>query len=233
MRLVPRTIQSTQVTPDAFDSMVSSASSFDMDSPVEAQAEFDPPVAMVGGRVIFRIVVSALDESLSVPKELPVPGGLVLHAGGRGQTYQSSGGMKLRPETTVIYRGTVTNAGTFTIPEFEVTAYGKPVKVPAATLTVAAVGSVGESEPPRLLLELPEGACYVGELLRVAVLLPTQPDGSVLGFAQPHITGDFIFSEQFSSGMRQETRQRGGQMFQAFAQEVLVTPLRARWAKRS
>ncbi len=222
-----RTISSAPITPDAFDSMVMSAASFDMDSPVVALGEFDPPVVAVGGRVVYRIVASALDESLSVPDTLPTPRGLELRAGGRGQTYMSSGGMKLRPQTTVIYRGTVTNTGTFTMPAFDVMAYGKPVKVPAASLTVVAAGAVSEGEPPRLLLELPEGDCYVGQLLKVGVLLPIQPNGAVQGLAQPHITGDFIFSEQYSSGLRQEMRQRDGKMFSTFLQEVLITPLRA------
>jgi len=53
---------------ELFNNLVSSAASFDMDSPVEAQAEFDPPVAQSGGRVVYRIVVTALDESLKVPR---------------------------------------------------------------------------------------------------------------------------------------------------------------------
>ena len=225
-RIKPATGQLIQSAPDPFDSLVSSAASFDMDSPVEARAEFDPPVATVGGRVIYRIEVSALDESLTVPNPLPTPGGLVLHAGGRGQTYQPVGGMKLRPQTTVIYRTTVTNTGTFIIPAFELMAYGKPVKVPAATLSVVPVSETNEHEPPRLLLELPEGDCYVGQMLRLPLILPVPPNGRVLGLNQPHIKGEFIFSEQFPMGMRQETMQRNGKSFSAFVQEVMITPLR-------
>ncbi|HEX3797625.1 MAG TPA: hypothetical protein VH413_02895 [Verrucomicrobiae bacterium] len=224
---VSHTIPPSSISPDAFDNMVASAASFDMDSPVEAQAEFDPPVAVAGGHVVYRLTVSALDESLTVPDDLPAPAGIALHAGGRGQIYQPTGGMKLRPETTVIYRGIVTNTGTFTVPEFEVTAYGKPVKVPATTLTVTAVGNLGDAEPPHLLLDLPADDCYVGQLLRVGVMLPLQANGGALGFSQPHVTGDFIFSEQFSTGMRQETRQRDGKIFQAYVEDVLITPLRA------
>src|SRR5580700_11224270 len=58
---------------ELFNSLVSSAASFDMDSPVEAQAEFEPPVAPLGAPVLYRIVVSALDESLKIPDPLPAP----------------------------------------------------------------------------------------------------------------------------------------------------------------
>ena len=49
----------------------------------------------------------------------------------------------------------VAGAGEFTIPEFEVQVYGKPVKVPAARLEVNT--SPPPSVPPttRLILELP------------------------------------------------------------------------------
>jgi hypothetical protein len=227
VQLNSRTMPSGQTTPNEFDQMVASAASFDMDSPVEAHAEFDPPEAPVGGRVVYRIEVSALDESLSVPDTLPAPKGLDLHVGGRGQTYERSGAMKLRPITTVIYRATVTNIGTFTIPSFNLTAYGKPVKVPEATLTVVPKGAAAAWEAPRLLMLLPPGDIYVGQLLRVKLALPTQENGGIMGLSQPHISGDFIFSEQFSMGMRQEPVDFDGKVVPAFAQEVMVTPLRA------
>jgi hypothetical protein len=227
VRLAPRTMPAGQTTPDAFDSMVASAASFDMDSPVEAHAEFDPPEAAVGGRVIYRIEVSALDESLHVPEELPAPAGLTLHAGGRGQTYQPTGAMKLRPMTTVIFHATVANTGTFTMPSFDLMAYGKPVKVPEASLTVVAAGTIKESEPPQLILEPPEGDCFAGQLLRIRLIMPVRENGGVMGMSQPHISGDFIFSEEVALGMRQETVERDGKTFPAWVQEVLITPLRA------
>jgi hypothetical protein len=62
--------------PDVFDMMIASGASFDMDSPVEARAEFDPPVAAAGGRIIYRITASVLDESLEIPATFPAPDGL-------------------------------------------------------------------------------------------------------------------------------------------------------------
>jgi hypothetical protein len=73
---------------------------------------------------------------------------------------------------------------------------------------------------------LPEGDCYVGQLLRVPLILPL-PSGVMGRISQPHITGDFIFAEQFSMGMRQESLERDGRVFQALVEEVVITPLRA------
>ena len=122
---------------DPFDSLIMSAASFDFDSPVTARAEFDPPVAVAGQRIVYRVEVSALDESLKMPDQLPSPAGLEFHAGGHAQTYQHTAAMKLQPRTTYLYHLTAGAAGTFTMPPFNVLAYGKAVKVPPVTLTVA------------------------------------------------------------------------------------------------
>ncbi len=219
--------QPVQRTPDPFDSMVASAASFDMDSPVEARAEFDPPVAVVGGHVIYRIVVTALDESLEVPEELPTPKGLELHPGGRGQTYQPTGGARLRPQTTVLFRATVTNTGAFIMPGFDLTAYGKTVRVPEAGLKVVPAGMIAPREPPRLLMEPPEGDVYVGQALRISIALPDSGEAVLHGLSQPRITGEFIFSEPFPVGMRQANLRGSGKMSTALVQELMVTPLRA------
>jgi hypothetical protein len=210
---------------ELFNNLVSSAASFDMDSPVEAQAEFDPPVAQLGGHVVYRIVVTALDESLKVPDPMPAPEGLELRLGGRGQTYESMGGMKLRPQTTIIFHVTAASNGVFKIPAFEATAYGKPVNVPEAALSVVPAGTVAAREPPRLLLDLPEGNIYVGQSLRIPVLLPLPADGSVQTIYQARITGEFLFSEP-APGIRQERIRRNDQSVPAFVQEVTLTPLR-------
>jgi hypothetical protein len=214
-------------TPDEFDMMVASAASFDMDAPVEVQAEFDPPVAVVGGRVVYRITVSALDESLHVPDKLTLPQGLELRAGGRNQTYQASGNQKLRPMTTVIYHGTATNAGTFKLLAFDITAYGKPVKVAGATLTVAPPGAAKPDEPPRLFMQLPPGDCYVGQLLKISLILPMTADGRVPNSTQPRINGEFLFSEQQSLGMRVGPIEFDGKIITACVQDVVITPERS------
>ena len=210
---------------ELFNSLVSSAASFDMDSPVEAQAGFEPPVAPLGAPVLYRVVVTALDESLKIPDPLPAPEVLGLRLGGRGQSYESTGGMKLRPQTTIIFHVTTSSNGVFKIPAFEATAYGKPVKVPEAILNVVPAGTVAAREPPRLLLDLPEGDIYVGQSLRIPVVLPLPADGSVQTIYQARITGEFVFSEP-APGIRQERIRRNDRSVVALVQEVTLTPLR-------
>ncbi|HZQ46693.1 MAG TPA: BatD family protein, partial [Verrucomicrobiae bacterium] len=224
IRVIPRTVRPGW---DPFDSLISSAASFDMDSPVEAHAEFNPPVAAVGERVVYRVVVTALDESLKLPEVLPAPNGLEVHAGGRGQIYQPTGNNKLRPQTTVIFHVMATTNGTFTMPSFEVMAYGKPVKVPETSLGVVPAGdTTAGHEPLRLLVRLPEGDTYVGQTIKIPLILPDPGDGTVHGMSQPGITGEFIFSEPFLTGLRSEMIQHGDKTIPAFVQELTITPMR-------
>lgn len=212
---------------DPFDSMISSAASFDMDSPVEAHVELDPPVASVGERVVYRVVVTALDESLELPDPLPGPNGLELHAGGRAQIYEISAGRKLRPQTTVLFHVVPAAKGTFEMPAFDVMAYGKPVKVPATNLVVLPAGAPGAGpEAPRLTVELPQGEIFVGQTVRVPLVLPDAGDGTVHGMSQAGISGDFIFSEPFPIATRQEAFRSGDKTIAAFVQEVTITPMR-------
>ena len=222
-QLAPRV---APATPDAFSALIGSAASIDMDGPVTARAEFDPPTVPLGGKSIYRIVLTALDESVKLPDQLPAPDGLHLQTGGRGQAYQPVGGQKLQPQTTIIFHATATSTGVFTMPSFAVAVYSKTVTVPEARLTVSASGTPGLREAPHLLIELPEGDVYAGQTLKVRVILLDPGDGTLLGLSQPHITGESIFSEPISFG-RRETIRRNGQAYPAFINEVVITPMRA------
>ena len=103
---------------DLFNSLIGSAASIDMDTPVSARVEFDPPAVPLGSKALYRIVLNALDESIKLPDQLPAPNGLQLVAGGRGQAYQPVGGLKLQPQTTIIFHATATSTGVFTMPAF-------------------------------------------------------------------------------------------------------------------
>src|SRR5579863_4439059 len=99
---------------DQFSQMIRSAASFDVDSPVEARAEFDPPEGVVGGHVIYRVSVTALEESFEAPDHPPAPPSLDLVLGGHGQNYEPTGGNKVRPRTIFIYHAVLATNGTFT-----------------------------------------------------------------------------------------------------------------------
>ena len=111
----------------------------------------------VGGKAIYRNIVNAFDESVKVPDSLPGTEGLEVRKGGRGQTYQNVGGLKLRPQTTILFHVTATNAGTVVIPAFELMAYGKQVKVPEARLNVLANKTGVMREPFAPAGESPNG----------------------------------------------------------------------------
>ncbi len=211
--------------PDLFDMMVASGASFDMDSPVEAHVEFDPPVAIPGGQVTYRISASALDESLEIPAKFPTPDGLELRPGGRGQTYVPTNERKVRPETVILFHATAPTNGSFTIPAFQAMAYGKPIQIPAATLTVAPDGSPAP-QAPVLLVNPPDNDVYVGETFSLPLAIVHAHDNSVLGMSEPRLKGDFIFAEELPSLVRQDNVQMEGRTLLAFVADVTITPLR-------
>lgn len=212
---------------DEFNNMIRSAGSFDMDSPVETRAEFDPPESVVGGEVVYRVSATVLDESFEVPEHLVTPDGLVLERGGRWQIYEPTGGNKIRPRLTIVYHAKLTTNGTFAIPAFQAMAYGKPVEVPSATLTVAPAGSTPPPRPPLLLATPPAGDIYVGEALTIHLVMTLEPPHQVPILQEPRVTADFIFSEQYVSPPRQETVVRDGETVPAIGEDVTITPLRS------
>jgi hypothetical protein len=227
IKITPANQQSPETNDDFFNSMISSAASVDMDSPVTARAEFDPPVVPAGGRATYRIVINALDESLKAPDTLPAPAGLTVTAGGRAQTYQMVGGGRLQPQTTLNFRAVAASNGVYSMPSFTLLAYGKAVPVPEAQLVVVPAGTPGVREAPHLVLKLPPGNIYVGQTLTFPVMLTDPGDGSAQGFSQVRINGDGFFSERMPAGVRRESIQGDdGRTYAVFAEDVTITPMR-------
>ena len=215
-----------QAQPDPFNSLISSAASIDMDAAAVATAEFDPPVAATGGRVTYRITVTAPDESLEVPDSFPTPPGLLLHRGGSGMAYESTGAGKMRPLTTFLFHAMASSNGTYTIPAFDALAYGKPLHVPEATLRVADPSEATDPGPPRLLVSAPDGDVYVGQTVNFPLVLPIDPVTQALSMSMPRVTGKFIFAEPALAPPILAEVQRDGQTVKAFVGGVMVTPLR-------
>jgi len=222
----PVTVPPAAANQDLFNALIGSAASIDMDAAVTARAEFDPPTVPLGGRAIYRIVLTALDESVKLPDPLPAPAGLQLVAGGRGQAYQPLGGQRLQPQTTIIFHATASSTGILTMPAFAASVYSKSVTIPEASLTVLAPGTPAVREPPRLIVELPPGDVYAGQTFKVRVSLLDPGDGTVQGISQPHITGESIFTEPISFG-RRDTIRYNGQAYPAFVNDVVITAMRA------
>ena len=72
-------------------SLMLSQPKIDVESPVVASAVFDPPAARPGTPVIYRLIFSALEESIDLPAELPLPPKLRVRAGGHGQMLAMTG----------------------------------------------------------------------------------------------------------------------------------------------
>ena len=85
----------------------------------------------------YRVVFNALEESVEWPGKITGPPQLEMRPGAHGEILQMTG-TNLEPRTSFNYRVRATSLGTFTLPEFVVTVYGKSVTVPAAQLEVVA-----------------------------------------------------------------------------------------------
>jgi hypothetical protein len=190
----------------------------------KATAAFDPPVVRPGEQSIFRVVFNALEESIEWPGKITAPPQLEIHPGARGEILQMTGA-SLEPRTSFNHRVRAASEGVFTVPEFVVNVYGKPVTVPAAQLEVAAAPTATASPAPRLMLELPVTNLFVGQAVSVRMMLPGSPGGMVQGLAQPQFSGQGILVDLGAARQRIETITAAGARVPAFLYETTLTPV--------
>ena len=193
----------------------------DVESQVPPTAVFDPPLVRPGETSIYRVTFNALEQSIEWPDKLAVPPQLVVRPGAHGQML-APGGAKIEPHTSFNYHVRANGLGKFVIPEFTVMVYGKAVTVPAAQLEV--VASPPESVPPaqRLIFDMPVTNLFVGQSVKVRVLLPGSPTGIVPGLSPAQITGDNLFVDQTAFHMLPPFASSNGVMS---CYETSVTPL--------
>lgn len=232
--LPPRVVQpatgvpaSRSATVDPLLQLMTSQPPIDTESPVTAQAEFDPPVVALGGPLIYRLTLNAMNEAIKLPDKLPAPAGLELSPGARSQTYLY-GGPKIVPRTTINFHVRPTSLGSFVMPSFVVTAYNKAVTVPAAGVRVVPPGTPDAREAQRLVVELPPGDIYVGQALNVRVLAldPGQPGAQLQGLSQVQVNGDAFLADTTVYRIRREAVVRGGRAYPALIYEMTLTPIR-------
>jgi hypothetical protein len=211
---------------DPLMNLMLSAPTIDVDSPVEATASFDPPVIRPGDSATYRLTFNALEVSIEMPAKLPVPSALDLRPGAHGQMLHMAG-YRLQPHTAFNYHVRPANPGQFTIPEFTVTVYGKPVKVPAAELEVAT--SAPAPLPPRLILDVSERSPYVSQSVPVKVLFPGSRRGVVQGLGQTELSGEGFLVDQGAVRQRIEAvgRPDAGGPVTTFVYETFITPIAA------
>lgn len=223
----PGVVRPPSSSQEQFDLLMASSAQLDIDSPVTVRTEFDPPTASLGSRVVFRLSINALDESVKVPDQLPAPAGLTLTPGGRAQSMQIVQTGRQQAFTTINFRATPAGVGTYVVPSFKMTAYGKEVVVPETRLTVVSANESALREAPRVILQVPPGEYYVGQTLKCALVLPDPGDGSVQAIMQSHITGEGVFVEPPVVGQRREILQLNGQSVSALIQELTVNLMRS------
>ncbi len=208
--------------------LMMSQPSIDVDSPVIATASFDPPFLRPGESTTYRVSFNALEASIEWPAQLTTSPKFDLRPGAHGQILQMNGAA-FQPRTSFNYHFRPTAPGRFTIPEFTVTIYGKPVKVPAAQVEVSAALTAPARPPQRLLLELQNQEAFVGQPLRASVLLPGSPGGAIQGLAQVQLSGDGFVVNQSAVRQRIEVGTRPGVATNVpmFIYETVLTPIRS------
>ena len=203
--------------------MISQPQIYITDTPT-ATASFDPPVVRPGGQAYYRVVFNALEESVEWPGKITVPPQLEVRPGAHGQILQMTG-VGLEPRTSFNYRIRASGLGTFTVPEFVVTAYGKPVTVPSAQLQVVSEPPSNVRPPLQLTLELPVTNLYVGEAVSARIVMPGLPGGAVQGLGAPQLSGQGILVDLGAVRQRIEMTMRDGRSMPIYIHETTLTPV--------
>ena len=196
----------------------------DLSTPVTATAIFDPPSMGVGGKTFYRVTVDATESSIQWPEKIPALPELKFGPGARGQMTQLLGN-RYWPVTAFTYEVRAPAAGHFTVSNFVVNVYGQPVEIPAANLEVIA----GSSAPPppvrELELEASATNVFLGQPVRVRVLLPAAKGNEIEALREVQINGDGVMTDKTAVRQAVEVVNYGGQLKQAFVYETTVTPI--------
>lgn len=219
----------TQTTqPDPLLTLMLSQPSIPLSAPVRVGLEVDPPVVNVGELSILRYTVLALQDSVEWPEKIPAAAALNARQGGSGQILNTVG-TNVEARTTFIYRLRPAEPGQFTIPQFEVKAYGRPVQMPAAVLQVLPKGVGKPQAPQSLRLDVSSTNAFVGQSVRVKILLPlTSPGGQSLSQVQlTGLSGQGFLADQTSVRQRIEPVPYRGTNQITYIYETILTPISA------
>ena len=222
---VPVLAQPTSASPrDPFMSLMISQPQIDISSAPAATASFDPPVVRPGQLAFYRVVFNALEESIEWPGKLPAPPQLEMLPSAHGQILQFMGA-NLEPRTSINYRVRASSLGAFTVPQFVVSVYGKPVTVPAALLAVVPEPPAGLQPTARLTLEIPVTNLVVGQAVSARIYLPGLPGGRVQGLGAPQLAGQGFLVDLGGARQRIAMTQHGGASVPSFIYETTLTPV--------
>jgi len=207
-------------------SLMMSQPKIDTTSPTRVVVALDPPVVRPGEQSIYRVTFNALEESIDWPEKIPAPENLQLRPGAHGQMFQMAG-PTLIPVTSFNTRVRASATGQYTIPEFVVQVYGKPVTVPAAPVQVVPAAPDLGPAPVRLFLQIAQTNLYVGQALVARVILPAGSAGPVQGLAQVQLNGSDLIVDQGAAGVHIEQVKSGDTNVQAYVYQTMLVPVKA------
>lgn len=209
---------------DPLSQLMVTQPSIEIASNVVAVASFDPPVIRVGDLAIYRVTFNALEESITWPEDVPAPMQLEVRLSARGQVFQHAGN-QLKPLTTINHHVRASATGLFTLPEFTVEVYGRPVTVPATRLEVVAATATGLPTAQRLVLQMSETNAYAGQPLAARVLMPGSISNVVQGLQNVKLNGDGFLVDQSVTRQSITTMPIGGRSAPVYVYETVLTPL--------
>jgi hypothetical protein len=196
--------------------------SIDVTSNVQITATFDPPIVRPGEKAIYRVNINALGDSVDWPAQIASPPELNLRLSTRGQTLYPADN-KLRPQTTFLYHARPSAGGVFTVPGYEVTVYGRRFTVPAARLEANAAAP--SAAPRSLTLEVSNTNVFVGQPVRVRVLMYSQTADAIEGLQDVNISGEGFLHDRGTATQAITRQPRNGQLVPAYSYEATLSPL--------
>lgn len=193
-------------------------------SSITATAVFDPPLARVGQSVFYRVTLDGADGGVQWPAAISGPPQLKFGPMSQGQLMQVLPN-RFRPLTSFLYLVRAAASGHFTVPGFTVTVDGKPVRVPAATLVVDK--SASGQPARRLVLEVSSTNVYIGQPLRVRVMLPASPGNQIEALREVHFKSGGFMTDLTTMRQSVEMVELDGRRVPAFIYEITLTPIGA------
>jgi hypothetical protein len=192
--------------------------------PVTATATFDPPVVRAGEKTFYRVTVTAADSSIQWPGKIAAAPELKFGRVARGQMMQLQGN-QYRPVTAFTCEVQAATPGRFVISNLVVNAAGQPVEIPAAAVQVVAANASPLPPARELELEVSATNVFLGQPVRVRVLLPAARGNEIDALREVQINGNGVMTDKTSVRQAVETLNRGGQLKPAFVYEATVTPI--------
>jgi hypothetical protein len=220
----PESSASPSPAVDSLANLLMRQPSVNLKAPVTVLAEFNPPVVALGQSATYRLTVTAMNETVKLPDKMPFPDGLELGATARGQNLDFIG-TNYVPRTMLNFSVRPKAIGVYTMPAFELAAYGKPVAVLPARLECVAPGPTPGREPTRLVVELPPGDVYVGQTIPVRIVIYDPVNGLVNSMQLPQIIGDAFVVDAGLIRVRRDVIARAGQIVTAYQADALITPI--------